>query len=266
MGTRLIPVNTGVRLMKGNNRGTGFESSSDFLDSYVDNGVGIIHLKDKVFEIAADLSLKTAMFEKIKHAGEDSAIKVLLVMSDESILGEERNSRFWKEIREAQNGGMQLPREENALAQYIQLMCGFSKIVISAVRGSVVGAFLGAILSTDFRVVSENTVFSFPYLQHRLPPQGALAFFLPRYIGIAKAKNILLRAEPILASQALDLGLVDSVVPSSDFEKACLEFAGELTGFSTEVVGMTKRLFECSMKELCAYFNLEAKFVEMHKM
>jgi enoyl-CoA hydratase/carnithine racemase len=103
-------------------------------------------------------------------------------------------------------------------------------------------------------------------MQYRTPPQGALAFLLPRYIGIAKAKSILLRAEPILALQALDLGLVDSVFPSADFERSCLEFAGKLTSLSTDVVGMTKRLFECSMKELCAYFELEAELVGLHKV
>ena len=243
-----------------------FQSSGDFLDSYVKDGVGVIHLKDKVFEVAADLSLKGALFDKIKLAGEIPEIKVLLIMSDDSILGEEQNSQFWKDIVESQNGDMQLIREVNSLSQYIEMMCSFGKIVVSAVRGSVVGAFLGAILSTDFRVVSENTVFSFPYMQYRMPPQGALPFLLPMYIGIAKAKSILLRAEPIQALKALELGLVDSVVPSADFEQSCLEFAKNLTSLSTNVVGMTKRLFECSMKELTAYFELEAKLVGLHKV
>lgn len=252
--------------MTSNDRSSVFESSGDFLDSYVQDGVGVIHLKDKVFQIATDLSLKGALFEKIKLAGNIPEVSVLLVMSDDSILGEEKNAQFWRDAVEAHDGNTQTLREENALAQHIELMCGYGKIVISAVQGSVVGAFLGAILSTDFRVGSENTVFSFPYIQYRMPPQGALAFLLPRYIGIAKAKSILLRAEPILASQALDIGLIDSVFPSADFERSCLELARELTSLSTDVVGMTKRLFECSMKELHTYFELEAKLVGLHKV
>ena len=252
--------------MTNRDRSSVFESSGDFLDSYVEDGVGVIHLKEKVFQIATDLILKGVLFEKIIHAGAIPEVKVLLIMSDDSILGEERNLQFWREAVESGDGNIQLSREENALAQYIQFMCGYGKIVISAVQGSVVGAFLGAILSTDFRVVSENTVFSFPHMQYRMPPQGALAFFLPRYINVTKAKNILLRAEPILALQALDLGLVDGVFSSAGFERSCLKFAGKLTNLSTDVVGMTKRLFKCSMQELCAYFELEAELVELHKI
>jgi len=236
------------------------------MDSYIDSGVGVIHLKDKIFEMATNLSLKAALFEKIRLAREIPEVRVLLVMNDESILGKEKYAQFWRNTVEARDGNQQTSRQVNALAQYIEMMCGYDKIVVSAVRGSVVGAFLGAILSTDFRVVSEDTVFSFPHMQYGMPPQGALAFLLPRYIGIAKSKSILLRAEPILASQALDLGLVDSVVPSADFKRSCLEFAGKLTNLPTEVIGMTKRLFECSMKELHTYFELEAELVGLHKV
>ena len=243
-----------------------FQSSGDFLDSYVKDGVGVIHLKDKVFEIATDLSLKGILFDKIKLAGKIPDVRVLLVMSDESILGEEKDSKFWKDTAESYKGDMQLSREEYALAQYIEMMCDYGKIVVSAVRGSVVGAFLGTILSTDFRVVSENTVFSFPYMQYGMPPQGALPFILPMYIGISKAKRILLRAEPIHASEALDLGLVDKVISNTGFEKACLEFACEMTHLAPEVISMTKSLFKCNMKELCAYFEKEAELVKLHKV
>ena len=252
--------------MTSNDRSSVFESSGDFLDSYVHDGVGVIHLKNKVFQIATNLSLKAALFEKIRLAGEIPEVRVLLVLNDESILGEEKYAQFWKDTVEVHDGNTQTSRQVHALAQYIEMMCGYGKIVVSAVRGSVVGAFLGAILSTDFRVVSENTVFSFPHMRYGMPPQGAIAFLLPRYIGIAKAKNILLRAEPIRASQALDLGLVDSVVPNADFERSCLDFARSLTSLSTDVVGMTKRLFECSMKELHSYLELEAELVELHKV
>ena len=252
--------------MMSNNRDSVFESSDDFLDCYVKDSIGVIHLKDRVFEIASDLSLKGTLFDKIRLAEKCTVIKVLLVVCDDSILGEEQNSQFWKNIVESHDGDMQLIREVNALSQYIEMMCSFGKIVVSAVRGSVVGAFLGAILSTDFRVASDSTVFSFPYMQYRMPPQGALAFLLPRYIGIAKAKSILLRAEPIQASQVLGLGLVDKVLPNTGFEKACLEYASELTHLAPEVVGMTKRLFECSMKELHTYFEMETKLLGLHKV
>lgn len=243
-----------------------FQSNGDFLDSFVRDGVGVIHLKDKAFEIATDFSLKANLFKKIQQARESPAIKVLLFLNNESIFGEEKNTQFFRRLHEEDEGIMLLYREENALAQFIETMCGFEKIVISAVQGSVVGAFLGAILSTDFRLASRNTVFSFPYVRYGLPPQGALPLLLPRYVGRARAKSIIMRAEPISAMHALEFGLVDSVYPGADFERSCLQFAGKLTGISTDSVGMTKRLFEGSMKEVQEYFRLEAKLVGLHKL
>ncbi|SYZ72023.1 putative Enoyl-CoA hydratase/isomerase family protein [Candidatus Zixiibacteriota bacterium] len=244
----------------------GFQSSSDFFDTYEYEGVGVIHVKSRAFDIASDLQLKNALFNKINIAGGSSSIRVLLLLSDNSILGEKHNRIFWNNVIESYDGNMHLIREVNALSQYIEMMCSFRKIVVSAVRGSVVETFLGVILSTDFRVISEDTVFSFPCRQFGLPPQGALAFLLPRYIGIAKAKGILLRAEPILASQALALGLVDKVIPNANYESSCLEFAKGLTALPPEVAGLTKRLFECDMKELHTYLELEAKLIGPHKV
>jgi len=244
----------------------GFQSSSDFLDSYIDSGVGIIHLKDEVFEIATSLSLKAALFEKIRLAEESPAINVLLIMSDDSILGEERHSQFLRETAESRDKDGQLSREVNALSQFIQLMYGFEKIVISAVRGSVVGAFLGAILATDFRIASEDTVFSLPCMEYELPPQGALPYFLPRYLGISKAKEILLRGEPIPALYAKELGLLDDVVPNCKYEEACIAFAASLAHLSVKVIGMTKRLLAWDMRGLEAYLQIENGIMIAHKL
>ena len=249
-----------------NDKNSAFNLSTDFLDSYVKDAVGVIHLKDKVFEMATDISLKEEFFNKVKMAGELSDIKVLLIMNGDSVLGEEKSDQFWKAPVERQDREMLLHRKENALDQFIRLMCSFGKIVVSAVRGSVVDAFLGAILSADFRVASKSTVFTFPFMRYRMPPQGALAYFLPRYVGIAKAKNILFRAQPIQALEASNLELVDRVVPDADFEKHCIEFASELTAPETDIINMTKQLFKCSITEIDAYFKLEAELVGLPKM
>ena len=56
--------------------GDSFESSNDFLDAYIDSGVGIIHLKNKIFEMAVDLSLRQILFERLEIANKSNDIKV----------------------------------------------------------------------------------------------------------------------------------------------------------------------------------------------
>ena len=246
--------------------GDSFKSKSEFLESYVDEMVGVINLKDKVFEIATDLSLKKAFFDKIHLANLLPEIEVLLILSSKSAMGEEKHAQFMKTIVESFNGEMNLFREENALSQFIQLMCGFEKIVVSGVRGSVVGAFLGAILATDHIITTDNTVFSFPHIRYQMPPQGALAFFLPKYVGIMKAKKILLSGDSLSATQALELGLVDEIVTDESFEQGCIKAAKKISRVPSSVVSMTKHLMQCDLKGLATYFEMEAKLAVKHKI
>jgi len=246
--------------------GDSFESSSDVLEAYVDETVGVINLKDRVFEIATDLSLKEAFFKKIRLADLLPSIEVLLILSSKSAMGEENHAQFMKTIVESFNGEMSLFREENTLSLFVQLICGFEKIVVSGVRGSVVGAFLGAILATDHRITSNRTVFSFPHIRYHMPPQGALAFFLSKHLGMAKAKQIVLRGESLTAAEARKLGLVDDVIEDDRFQERCVEIARKMTRVPVSVVGMTKRQMRCDLSTLEHYFEVETQLVTKHRI
>ena len=244
----------------------GFQSRSDFLETYVDEMVGVINLKDNAFDIATNLSLKEELFNKINQANQITEIKVIVIISSESALGKEKHAKFVSKIVENFDGEKYLFREEHALSQFVQMICRVQKMVISCVRGSVVGAFLGAILATDHRIVSESTVFSFPHIQCQMPPQGALAFFLPRYIGRIKAKKILLHGESINAVQAHELELVDGVIGDDGFEQGCIEIAKKMSQVPQNVVIMTKSLMNCDLKGLSTYFEMEAKLATKYRI
>ena len=126
------------------------------------------------------------------------------------------------------------------------------------------GAFLGTILSTDYRIAAENTVFSFPHLEHNTPLQGALAYFLPRYVGAAAAKKILWQGNPITVREAEEMDLIDRVLPVSGFDEQCLEIAKEFTGLPPSLAKMTKKLLQASMADLSDYLRVEEEVVRMH--
>ena len=252
--------------MKYVSAGNSFALKSEFLETYVDEMVGVINLKDKAFEISTDLYLKKTFFDKIQQVKLIPEIEVLLITSAESAMGEEKHAQFIKNIFESFDGEKYLFREEHALSQFIQLICGIEKMVISCVRGSVVGAFLGAILATDYRIVSEGTLFSFPHIRYEMPPQGALTFFLSKHLGIAKAKKILLSGEPLTAHEAYELGLIDEIVKEDNFEQNCLEVVKKMSKVPPSVVGMTKQLLKCDLKGLSAYFEMEAKMATKYRI
>ncbi|HBC46793.1 MAG TPA: hypothetical protein DEO84_09175 [candidate division Zixibacteria bacterium] len=235
-----------------------FESMSDFLETQIDQTVGIIKIKGNVFEMATNLPLKEVFFGKIRQAYNIPDIKVLLIVNGESTLGEDNFIQFEKSTNKSSDAEIKLIREENALIQFIRLMHGSDKIVVSGVRGTVVSTFLGAILSADYRIASENCSFSFMDLKCERFTQGALGYYLPRYIGMLKAKKILLNYDMLPAAKAHELGLVDDIVSDDNFENRCIEIAKKLSQVSPGVVTMIKCLLKSDMNELDAYLKRES--------
>ncbi|MEE9553874.1 MAG: enoyl-CoA hydratase/isomerase family protein [candidate division Zixibacteria bacterium] len=255
-----------------------FDFHGDTLDSYTESGVGVIHFKDKVFEMSVDFALQSILFERIKIAAESKEIKVLLMISGHSAVGEEKNYRFLKGVVDSRDGVensdfqadidpvMALSRVDSTLNQFILTMLQYNKFVISAVRGSVVTEFLGTILAADYRIASEDTVFSFPHLKWGLPPRGATGYLLPRYLGFAKAKELLLRGKPVDAPTAKQINLLDIIIPAESFEERCLEIAKGFTDIPSNVISMTKKLFASNIKELEEYLRLESELTNVYQL
>src|SRR5688572_7335118 len=86
--------------------------------------------------------------------------------------------------------------------------------VIAAVNGAAAGAGFSLALACDLRVASEDAFFVIAYGRIGASPDGGMTYFLPRVVGPAKAKQLLLEDPMIPAPEALDLGLVSYVVPA----------------------------------------------------
>lgn len=89
----------------------------------------------------------------------------------------------------------------------------FDKVVLAAIEGYVLGGGLELALACDFRIATENAVFSFPEVGLGVLPGWGGTQRLTRIIGEAKAKQIILTCDSIDGSEAYRMGLISKVVP-----------------------------------------------------
>jgi enoyl-CoA hydratase/carnithine racemase len=68
------------------------------------------------------------------------------------------------------------------------------------------------------RVAAENAILGLPAAREGLIP-GLATYRLPRYVGLGRAKRMILSGQNISAKEAYEMGLVDYVVPLSEFEE-----------------------------------------------
>jgi enoyl-CoA hydratase/carnithine racemase len=122
------------------------------------------------------------------------------------------------------------------------------KPVIAMVNGLAVGAGMGMCVMCDVRIAAESARFSTGYVKVGLVPGDGDTFFLPRLVGPAKALELLWTADFIEAPQALDLGIVQRVVPDAQLKEATYAFAKQIADGPQVPIRMIKRLVYQSMK------------------
>jgi enoyl-CoA hydratase/carnithine racemase len=116
------------------------------------------------------------------------------------------------------------------------------------VNGVAVGAGMGMSLMCDMRIASDAARFSTGYVRVGLVPGDGDTYFLPRLIGTARALELLWTADFIEAAKALELGIVNRVVPADKLAEETYALARRIADGPQIPVRMIKRLVYQSMR------------------
>jgi len=104
-------------------------------------------------------------------------------------------------------------------------------------------------LGCDIRVAAENAKLAPAFVRRGVLPESGGTWLLPRILGYAKAAELAFIGETILAKEALDLGLVNKVVPEGDALDAAVEMANKIAANAPLAVRATKRMFRVAQRE-----------------
>lgn len=124
----------------------------------------------------------------------------------------------------------------------IPLLAETPKPVIAAINGVVAGAGSSLALACDFRIASEAASFTMAFVKIGLIPDAGATYLLPRAVGMAKALELALMSDRIDAPTALDIGLVNRVVPGDAVLSEAVATAKKLAELPTMAIGLTKRM------------------------
>lgn len=133
------------------------------------------------------------------------------------------------------------------------------KPVVAAVNGMAAGAGAAITFAADFRLAADSASFLMAFARVGLGADSGASWTLQRLIGLGRATALLMLAEPVTASQALEMGLVNAVVPAAGLEAAATELASKLAAGPTFAYGAIKRaLNAAASSDLPAALELEA--------
>ncbi|HET6818388.1 MAG TPA: enoyl-CoA hydratase-related protein [Mycobacteriales bacterium] len=116
------------------------------------------------------------------------------------------------------------------------------KPVIAAVNGTAAGAGMHLALACDLVVMADTAKLVPVFVRRGIAPDAAGAYLLTRLVGPQRAKQIYLFGEDLPAKEAVDLGLVNQVVPAGELLEVAEALAARLAGGPTRTHAVTKRL------------------------
>jgi len=112
--------------------------------------------------------------------------------------------------------------------------------VIAAINGVAAGGGLELALSCDFRIASETAKLGFPENNVGLIPGSGGCSRLVKLVGIARAKRLVMSGEMIEARRALEMGLVEEVLPAEELLPKTMAFARQLAEKAPLALGLAK--------------------------
>jgi enoyl-CoA hydratase len=205
----------------------------------VDEKVGIITLNrpDKLNAISHDL--QHALTEAFTKADADPATSVVLLRAEGrsfcagyDIGAKEPGADDWRSDVTKAHAHLH-PQLEFEMAPWLM-----KKPVIASVQGHVLGGGCELVMLCDLTIAADNATFGEPEV--RFSAVGP-AIVMPAIIGYKKARELLYFGDQIDAQAALDLGMVNRVVPLAELRAASLKYAKRLSLISPEALYATKR-------------------------
>lgn len=114
--------------------------------------------------------------------------------------------------------------------------------VVAVAEGWIVGLGLAIVLAADIAIVADDAVLRTPFTRIGMTPDSGLSWLLPRLVGVARAKQMLLLGRDVSGAQAAAWGLVADAVPTSELAAAGEAVVQELATAATVAVGLAKDL------------------------
>ncbi len=222
----------------------------------------LVHEEDGVQEIrmnrpqvlnALNRTLKLELQAAVKSAGRRADVRVVLLSAEGRgfCSGQDLND---EETDGRRSIGESLRTLYNPL---VEAMLGMPKPIVAQVQGVAAGAGMSLALAADMRLAGESARFVAAFSRIGLVPDSGLSYMLPRLVGLGRAMEMAMLAEPIEAPEALAIGLCNHVYPDEELSGAAWAFCRRLADGPARALGLTKKALqrgvELPMREALQY-------------
>jgi 2-(1,2-epoxy-1,2-dihydrophenyl)acetyl-CoA isomerase len=199
------------------------------------------------------IAMKEELLAALKDAARDKDVRVLV------LTGAGRAFSAGQDLKERQGAdvpdlGTELRARYNPI---VLAMRRLEKPIIGAINGVAAGAGCSIALACDIRIAADGASFIEVFGRVGLVPDTGSSWLLPRLVGYARAAEMVFGADPVDATTAERIGLVNRVVPADQLHDEAHALAAKLASAAPLALALAKRglnrALESSLEEALEY-------------
>jgi 2-(1,2-epoxy-1,2-dihydrophenyl)acetyl-CoA isomerase len=181
---------------------------------------------------------KVSLLDALRDCSADDGIRAVIITGAGPAFCSGQDLREHAELLAA--GGAPLDTVREHYNPLVATITGMPKPVIAAVNGVAAGAGAALAFACDFRIAARRASLLMAFARVGLGADSGASWTLQRLVGLARATELLMLAEPVDAERALALGLLTSVVADEELPAAAAAFAARLGAGPTRAYGAIK--------------------------
>jgi enoyl-CoA hydratase/carnithine racemase len=224
----------------------------------VEDKVAIVTLNRPEVRNAINDALRTEFVSTLEKVAADASIRAMVLTGRGKGFCAGGDISGMKERLSAPTGQVAFNgwRRQGQTHKSVALLHGLPKITIAAVNGAAAGLGCDMALACDFIVASEQAAFTMSFVKRGLVSDGGGMYFLPRRIGLPKAKEMIFTGRTVDAKEALAIGLADRVATADRLVAEAAAWARDLSQGSQASIAFSKaildRTFESAEEQVFA--------------
>jgi enoyl-CoA hydratase/carnithine racemase len=209
--------------------------------THVERGVMTVTLNRLDRKNSITAAMYGAMADALASAQADTNVRVLVFQGHETVFS------AGNDIGDFLNNPP--AAQDSPVFRFLRALASFPKPLLAAVCGPAVGVGTTMLFHCDLVYAGDNAAFSMPFVNLGLCPEAASSLLVPQMLGYHRAAEALLLGEPFMAEAALEVGLVNRVVPPMEANGVAQAAARKLAAKPLGPLMETKRLMKRGVQQ-----------------
>jgi enoyl-CoA hydratase/carnithine racemase len=224
----------------------------------VHDGIATLALNRPQVRNALDDAMRGLLIDALERVSADGSVKALVLTGQGKAFCAGGDIRAMQQRAQAPAGDIAYNGWERQQRTHraVSMLHALPKPTIAAVNGAATGLGADLAMCCDFVIASSSASFAWSYVLRGLIPDGGGLYFLPRRVGLAKAKELIYSGRTVPADEAASMGIADRLSEPDALLADARAWAAELGRGAGPALALSKAIldktFELSVEEVFA--------------